>query len=62
MRTVRTMFDVAIFDCPPGFSTLAQSAFVNSDIILSPLNVDRVSLWSLRTFWEQGLDEKARSV
>jgi len=47
--------DIVIFDCPPGFSTLAQTAISQSDIIISPLTVDRVSLWSLKTFWNQGL-------
>lgn len=47
--------DIVIFDCPPGFSTLAQSAIKISDVVISPLNVDRVSLWSLKTFWNQGL-------
>jgi len=57
MRSVESQFDYAIFDCPPGFSTLGQSALQQADLVLSPLNVDRVSLWSLMTFWEQGLDE-----
>lgn len=57
LESMGSAYDFVIFDCPPGFSTLAQSAFTVSDFILSPLNVDRVSLWSLRTFWEQGLDE-----
>lgn len=50
------LFDVVLFDCPPGFSTLAQSAIIHSDVVVSPLNVDRVSLWSLKAFWNQGLD------
>lgn len=49
--------DIIIFDCPPGFSTLAQAAFCTADLIISPLNVDFVSLWSLKTFWNQGLDQ-----
>lgn len=51
------MFDCVIFDCPPSLSTLAQSALKLSDIIISPINVDRVSMWSLRSFWMQGLDQ-----
>ncbi len=54
---VANHYDYVIFDCPPGFTTLAQSVFLNADMILSPLNVDRVSLWSLMSFWQQGLDE-----
>lgn len=50
------MFDVILFDCPPGFSTLAQAAIMHSDIVVSPLNVDRVSMWSLKSFWTQGID------
>lgn len=49
--------DIVIFDCPPGFSTLAQAALCEADLILSPLNIDPVSFWSLKTFWNQGLDE-----
>ena len=49
--------DVMIFDCPPGFSTFAQSALKISDIVVSPLNVDPVSLWSLQIFWNQGLGD-----
>lgn len=49
--------DIVIFDCPPGFSTLAQAALCEADLIVSPLNVDFVSLWSLKTFWNQGLDQ-----
>lgn len=49
--------DIVIFDCPPGFSTLAQAALCLSDIVLSPMNIDFVSLWSLRTFWKRGLDD-----
>ena len=57
LNRVREEYDVVLFDCPPGFSTLAQAALCISDIIVSPLNVDRVALWSLKTFWEQGLSE-----
>lgn len=49
--------DVVIFDCPPGFSTLAQAALTQSDLVISPVNVDRVSLWSVKTFWNQALDD-----
>lgn len=57
LSSVEAQFDYAIFDCPPGFSTLSQSALLQADLILSPLNVDRVSLWSLMNFWKQGLEE-----
>ena len=57
LREIQSNYDVVIFDCPPGFSTLAQAALVLSDVVLSPLNVDRVSLWSLKSFWEKGLSE-----
>lgn len=49
--------DIIIFDCPPGFSTLAQAALCASDVILSPVNIDFVSLWSLKTFWRRGLED-----
>lgn len=48
-------YDIILFDCPPGFSTLAQAVLTQADVILSPMIVDPVSLWSLRTFWDQGL-------
>lgn len=57
MSELSGMFGYVIFDCPPGFSTMAQAALLQSDIVVSPLNVDRVSMWSLRSFWKQGLDE-----
>jgi len=49
--------DIVIFDCPPGFSTLTQAALLNANMIVSPLNIDSVSLWSLKTFWNQGLSD-----
>jgi chromosome partitioning protein len=49
--------DIVIFDCPPGFSTLAQAVLCVSDIVLSPMNIDFVSLWSLKTFWRRGLED-----
>lgn len=57
LKEALTDEEIAIFDCPPGFSTLAQAALLNADFILSPLNVDFVSLWSLKTFWNQGLSD-----
>lgn len=50
-------FDIVLFDCPPGFSTLAQSAIQLSDLVISPVNVDPVSIWSLRQFWDKGLGD-----
>lgn len=49
--------DIVIFDCPPGFSTLAQAALCQADLIISPLNIDHISSWSLKTFWNQALDD-----
>ncbi|MEL7040750.1 MAG: ParA family protein [Pseudomonadota bacterium] len=60
LKAVETNGTITIFDCPPGFSTLAQSALLVSDAILTPLTVDPVALWSLKTFWNQGLRDNLR--
>lgn len=47
--------DLVIFDCPPGFSTLAQAALSLSDAIISPIQEEPSGIWSLKTFKEFGL-------
>lgn len=44
--------DYILFDCPPGFSTLARAGLRLSDAILSPTIPDQVSVRSLRDFHE----------
>jgi cellulose biosynthesis protein BcsQ len=50
-------YDLVIFDCPPGFTTLAQSAIAMADAIISPMFEDPVTLWSLVSFREFGLKQ-----
>lgn len=49
--------DLVIFDCPPGFTTLAQAALSLSDAIVSPMFEEQLSLWSLRTFRDFGMTQ-----
>ena len=48
-------YDVVLFDCPPGFSTLARVGIRLSDLILSPTLADAVSTRSLKDFVDIGL-------
>ncbi len=50
-------YDLVIFDCPPGFTTLAQSAIGMADAIISPMFEDPVTLWSLISFRDFGLKQ-----
>lgn len=47
-----------IFDCPPGFTTLAQAALCAADGIITPIFDDPVSVWSLKAFRDYGLKEE----
>lgn len=51
-------YDFVVFDCPPSFSTLAQSALCLSDGIVSPILEDPVSVWSLKAFRDFGLKQE----
>ncbi|HEX8902105.1 ParA family protein [Vitreimonas sp.] len=55
MRSLGNEYDYIIFDCPPGFTTIAQAALCVSDAIITPLLEDPVSLWSLKTLRDFGL-------
>lgn len=48
-------FDVIVFDCPPGFTTLAQAALCSSGKIISPAMEERSGIWSLKAFRDFGL-------
>lgn len=48
-------FELVLFDCPPGFSTLAQAAVATSDAIISPVLEEPLSIWSLQAFRDFGL-------
>jgi cellulose biosynthesis protein BcsQ len=49
--------DLVIFDCPPGFTTLAQAALAVSDAVISPIFEEQLSLWSLVAFRDFGLKQ-----
>lgn len=58
LRSLGNEYHYIIFDCPPGFTTLTQSALCVSDAILTPLLEDPVSLWSLKTLRDFGLKKE----
>lgn len=55
LARVERHFDVVIFDCPPGFSSLTRCAVRLADLIVSPTLADDVSMRSLRDFTDLGL-------
>lgn len=55
LSSLGSFYDVVIFDCPPGFTTIAQAALIASNAVISPINEDPVSLWSLVAFRDFGL-------
>ncbi|MDX2275151.1 MAG: ParA family protein [Hyphomonadaceae bacterium] len=58
LRKLGNAYDYVIFDCPPGFTTLAQAALSAADGIITPLFDDPVSVWSLKAFRDFGLVEE----
>lgn len=58
LRAFGEAYDYVIFDCPPGFTTLAQAALCVSDGIITPSLDDPVSVWSLKAFRDYGLKEE----
>lgn len=50
-------YELILFDCPPGFSTLAQAAIASADAIISPVLEEPLSVWSLQTFRDFGLKQ-----
>lgn len=55
LRHLSDAFELILFDCPPGFSTLAQAAIASSDAIISPVLEEPLSIWSLQAFRDFGL-------
>jgi len=54
---LRDTFELVLFDCPPGFSTLAQAAIACSDGVISPVLEEPLSVWSLQAFRDFGLKQ-----
>jgi chromosome partitioning protein len=50
-------YDVIIFDCPPGFSSLTRAGLLSAQAVISPTIADAVSIRSLADFVEFGLGE-----
>jgi cellulose biosynthesis protein BcsQ len=48
-------YELVVFDCPPGFTTLAQAALVLADAIITPIFEEQLSFWSLMAFRDDGL-------
>lgn len=55
LAPLQDAFELILFDCPPGFSTLAQAAVATSDAIVSPVLEEPLSVWSLQAFRDFGL-------
>ena len=53
-------YDLIIFDCPPGFSSLTRAGLLSADAIISPTIADAVSIRSLADFVEIGLRDILR--
>ena len=58
LQSLGQAYDYVIFDCPPGFTTLAQAALSLSDGIITPIFDDPVSVWSLKAFRDYGLKQE----
>lgn len=58
---LRDTYELILFDCPPGFSTLAQAAIACADGVISPLLEDPLSVWSLQAFRDFGLKETLKA-
>jgi chromosome partitioning protein len=58
LRSLGDAYEYVLFDCPPGFTTLAQAALCISDGIISPILEDPVSVWSLKAFRDFGLKQE----
>jgi cellulose biosynthesis protein BcsQ len=57
---LKEAYDVVIFDCPPGFSTLTRTGIRLADVIVSPTIPDEVSVRSLADFTEIGMRQILR--
>lgn len=50
VELLRNVFDVIIFDCPPGISIFTEAALWASDIVIAPVIMDKFSVLGLTTF------------
>lgn len=50
VQLLRKVFDVIIFDCPPGISIFTEAALWASDIVIAPVIMDTFSVLGLTTF------------
>jgi chromosome partitioning protein len=50
-----TEYDVVMFDCPPGFTSLCRAALRVADCVISPTVPDYISILGLRDFASFGL-------
>lgn len=57
LKQIASNYDVALIDCPPGFSSLTRIGLLLADAIISPTIADEVSARSLRDFVDIGLGE-----
>lgn len=57
LSPLKDAFELILFDCPPGFSTLAQAAVATADAIVSPVLEEPLSIWSLQAFRDFGLQQ-----
>ena len=55
LAALHDAYELILFDCPPGFSTLAQAAIASADAVISPVLEEPLSVWSLQTFRDFGL-------
>lgn len=54
-RQIDGQYDCVIFDCPPGFGTLARGALQVADCVIAPTIADYTSMRSLQDFADLGL-------
>lgn len=50
VQLLRKVFDVIIFDCPPGISIFTEAALWASDVVIAPVIMDTFSVLGLTTF------------
>jgi cellulose biosynthesis protein BcsQ len=47
---LRNLFDIIIFDCPPGISAFTEAVLKSSDLIVTPVVPDKLSMYGLMAF------------
>jgi len=55
VELLRKVFDVIIFDCPPGISIFTEAALWASDVVIAPVVMDKFSVLGLTTFCKRVL-------